>query len=117
MKKIVSKCLLVGLGWCAALAGAAEANLVVKVPFSFIAGSTVLPAGDYAISQDERGAYVQITNVQTRMSVITVPEARVSADGKDRSAVQFIRVGGQYHIKVVRIAGTPGFLMHTSAPR
>ena len=89
-------------------------RVIVQVPFAFVAGSVRLPAGQYTVTQNDAEKAVYITNVQSGVSIVALSEADVANTGGTQTSVNFVKVGNEYFMKVVRIAGSQGFLMHTS---
>ncbi len=114
MKTTILKCLL-ALGVTAlGVFGAPVRRVIVQVPFNFVAGSSRLPAGSYAVAQDDADRAVYITNLQTGTGVVVLAEGSTGGQDAMRTTVNFVKVNNEYFMKVVRIAGASGFLMRTS---
>lgn len=112
--KTYSKCVLaLAFAFCASLAMAAgpSRGVIVQVPFSFIAGSTKLPAGQYSVMQDETQNLVYLVNHATGASVALLPESNLTGSIQTHPSVNFVKVGGNYVMKVVHTAEGQGFSM------
>jgi hypothetical protein len=114
MKKLVSNCVLAlaAVLFTGAAFGAGT-GITVHVPFDFVAGTAKLPAGNYYVSQDD-SSVVFITNLQTRTSFAMMPEASVSSGFSAQPGVSFVKVDGNYIMKVVRVESGRGFQMRTA---
>ena len=111
MKKLVSMCVLtLAAVLSAGSAFGAGTGITVHVPFDFVAGTAKLPAGDYQVAQDDSGV-VMITNLQTRTSFATMPESSVATGYGAQPGVSFVKTGGNYYMKVVRVESGRGFQM------
>ena len=114
MKKLVSMCVLaLAAVLSAGSAFGAGTGITVHVPFDFVAGTAKFPAGDYHVSQDD-SSVVFITNLETRRSFAMMPESMVSPGFPAQPGVSFVKAGGNYFMKVVRVEGGRGFLMRTA---
>jgi hypothetical protein len=114
MKKLVSMCVLaLAAVLSAGSAFGAGTGITVHVPFDFVAGTAKFPAGDYYVSQDD-SSVVFITNLQTRTSSAMMPESSVATGYSAQPGVSFVKVGGNYFMKVVRVESGRGFLMRTA---
>lgn len=90
--------------------GFAQNNNVVsvKVPFDFVAGPTVLPAGNYSFHEERSGVlYINSPERHKGIVVLTSPEASVTTS--ETSAVRFDMVNGQYSLTEVKMAGEPTY--------
>lgn len=101
---------LVFLGLCAASARAGE--VIVKVPFPFVAGGRTLPAGEYVMQpagQDPAVMLIRGENANHGSSafVLTIP-----ADGHDpagdKPSLTFTRVENQYRLSTIWESGSEG---------
>jgi hypothetical protein len=95
------------LGMFAASARAQE-GIVAKVPFPFVVHGRELPAGRYAITQDE-GA-LKVLGLDNTSAIFTMT---ISADGLDpagsQPALVFIRYENEYLLSQVWDSRTEGF--------
>lgn len=84
---------------------------VVKVPFQFIVGDSVLPAGSYRISpQAADWSVVFITNLNGAPAALVATEGLASSEPtpKDDSKVSFTRYAGHYFLQAVAVPGRDG---------
>jgi hypothetical protein len=85
---------------------------VVKIPFKFIVGDQLLPAGSYRIAPQTAGwTVVSIANVDGKSKAVT---AFISAQGLppvsagNDTHVQFAAYHGQYFLQEIVVAGGEG---------
>ena len=114
MKTRILKCLFALSATALAVTAAPVRRVIVQVPFAFVAGSSRLPAGQYAVSQDQADKAVYVTNLQTGTAVVVLAEGSMAASDGNRTSVNFVKVGNDYFMKVIRIAGSDGVLMRTA---
>jgi hypothetical protein len=89
----------------AALAG--DTELVAHVPFAFVVGNSVLPAGDYTVSRESNDASVlAISSTDRKQFVNTLTIPTSSEESADQSALVFDKVGDQYFLARVMPAGS-----------
>ncbi len=110
MKKMLFAMLVIGLvGFAGPRPASAQGPTLVKVPFSFIVGNTVLPAGSYRLSADTQDASMLIvSNTQGK------PVAAFAATGWARNPnpmdpqahVAFKNVDGQMFLYQVSMPGS-----------
>ena len=95
---------VLGLG-AAAIAGAEE-RVIVHVPFSFIVGTTQLPAGDYVITQDyaDNENVLAIESTDGREAVYALSIA-ASAPRPSHSELTFEKFENQYFLSKVSSEG------------
>jgi hypothetical protein len=101
----------------AAMASAQMHRVTVSVPFSFVAGSQSLPAGDYTIELNLEKDIVQVRSGDrfgAVLGAITVTNSDLTA-APDKSYVTFRHYGGQYFLAEIWSQGagqvlTPGRL-------
>jgi hypothetical protein len=92
----------------ASIARAAEDQVVVRVPFSFIVGDTRLPAGAYIVKEmSEDLSVVSIASMDGRHSVLTMTIALPGDEAAVQPEVVFEKFGGQYFL--ARVLGDDGF--------
>lgn len=114
MKTRILKCLCaIGLATVAVTAAPVR-RVIVQVPFAFVAGSSRLPAGQYVVAQDDADRTVYVTNLKTGAAVVVLGEGNLASSDGLRTSVNFVKVNDEYFMKVVRVAGSSGFLMRMS---
>ena len=100
----IAKSSLVVLSLLLSVAGAHAQSVRAKVPFAFKVGSTQLPAGTYAISNEMGTNFVMVRNVQTGSSVTAL--GRQESPSKKTNMLIFHRYGSQYSL--TSILGSQG---------
>ena len=92
---------VIGLGLRARAQG--EDTVVTKVPFDFVVGGKVLPAGTYRVSRAQRytgSRELEITSYETRASVFVIPT--VFDDVQSGSAkLNFEHLGDNYFLSAI----------------
>jgi len=90
---------IVGLGLSAR--AQEEGTVIAKVPFDFVAGCKVLPAGTYRVSRVNTGSReLEISSYETRTDVFLIP--RVFADVQSGHArLNFEHVGDKYFLSTI----------------
>jgi hypothetical protein len=81
---------------------------LVKVPFKFIVGGTLLPAGSYRISaQTQDAAILLVSNLDRKdIGAMAVTQALVNPSSNDGTVhVAFKNYGGQYFLSTVSMPG------------
>lgn len=118
MKKSFLRILLVLAGF-AAITITAKAQepdqLLVKVPFSFVAAGQTHPAGEYKVTRlrDEGPRVLLLVNLENRSDVvILLPESQETAHGKVQ--LDFTTVGNQHFLSRVE---TADYTYHLSVPQ
>ncbi len=99
------------VGALALAGGAASAQgtqSTVKVPFQFVVGDTVLPAGAYVVTTIGEGLNLLCVRSVDSESVATaiVNLAAPSADSSN-AKFEFNKIGGQYFLSSVSTPGVP----------
>ena len=91
-------------------------SLRAEVPFNFVVGDKVYPAGEYALKTFGNGnALLSVACRSTKESVLTLPYPITSAMPAKHSALIFQRVGDAYFLQQVWKAGSPiGMGLHLS---
>jgi hypothetical protein len=84
-------------------------TLRVTVPFAFTAGSAILPAGDYVISQQD-SQILTIGGKGGSAILMTMPQGQ-SADPR-KSNVTFGRTSKGNTLLEVQMSGRPSVIMH-----
>ena len=105
MKQQLASALLIILGLFGLAVGAkAETHreVIVTIPYDFVAGGRTLPAGTYTVSRlsDDRLAGLSIVSQEQRSGVLVLAnqfEDRTADDAKFR----FERVGGMYFLRSI----------------
>jgi hypothetical protein len=78
-----------------------DAEVIVTVPFEFVAGGQTLPAGKYIVSRNRPDAHSGITLRSNDNVALMLP---VTVDGTsvvDQPKLAFERVGGEYFLSKV----------------
>ena len=108
----------------AAMASAQTVQRVtVTVPFSFVAGSHDLPAGDYTIELNhEEGTMILCSEDRSGNNAVMLARNSERADNLDRSYAIFQRYGAHYFLAAVWSQGrgqilTPGKLVRELASK
>jgi len=93
---------IVGLGLSSR---AQEQDTVVSnVPFEFVAGGQVLPAGNYRVQRVRPfsgSTGLQISNYETRASVFVMPTVFDAAQS-DNAQLNFEHLGGKYFLSAIK---------------
>ena len=102
-------CLLIVLAGVAGLIVAAKAEtidqLVVKVPFPFVAAGQTFPAGEYAISRVrfEAPGILLLSSRENRASGVMI-RAQAQDPAHNRPKLAFLKVGDQHFLSQVETA-------------
>jgi len=104
---------LLALAMSVALSMSAAANahttqLKVAVPFDFMAGDTVLPAGDYDVQSTDTwgGKALSIHNVTSNAGTLILSDSCQMAKTSDSNKLVFYRYGNRYFLAEVWTANT-----------
>ena len=104
---------LLALAMSAALGMSATAyaqttQLKVAVPFDFIAGDTVLPAGNYDVESIDTwgGKALSIHNVTSNAGTLLLSNSCQMAKTSDSNKLVFYRYGQRYFLAEIWTAGT-----------
>ena len=102
-------------GFAAGAKAETHREVIVNIPYEFVAGGRTLPAGTYTVSRlsDNRSGSLLIASYQQQSGVFVLPyqfENRPSDDAK----VSFERVGGMYFLRSI---GTRDGVYTLSLPR
>ena len=73
------------------------------IPFQFVAGQTILPAGDYRVKVEAGSAWMQIVNADGKaaLQVLAVPAQAKAAPAT--GSLEFQRNGDTYVLTAVRV--------------
>ncbi len=103
--RLSSTIALLGFGAMAASASTPGGKFRVDVPFDFIAGKTVLPAGDYTVTCDRVPGLVQFTDQKGHIWVaLNVREQSRNVEAK-KSSVTFNHRGDEYFLAGIKRRG------------
>lgn len=103
LKTSACLCGLLALAWSAA---AQSPVARVRVPFSFMAGGILLPAGEYSIDKQEASGVLLIHGGPGRaVAVLTVP-VTVSPQATE-TKLHFDRHGGNFYLTGIQFADAP----------
>jgi hypothetical protein len=83
--------------------GGDTSTLHVNVPFSFTAGKTVMPAGEYTVYEND-AHLLTIRGVKSAVMVLAAPGTESDSE---TSALSFERTGKGFSLRTVRAAGRP----------
>ena len=105
MKQQLARVLLMIIGLFALVAEAkAETHreVIVKIPYEFVAGGRTLPAGTYTVSRlsDDRLAGLSIVSREQRSGVLVLPNQFENRSADD-TKISFERVGGMYFLRSI----------------
>ncbi len=103
-------------GGLLALAGtmSAESALVnVNVPFSFVAGGKVMPAGEYTISEPSNGGILLIRGNQPNSTALALA-VNSGQSSANKAGVTFNRRGSDVVLSSVEVPGGSTFTLVTS---
>lgn len=87
--------------------------LKANIPFEFMVGSKMLPAGSYEFTVDQGRNVVTLRNMDTGKSMVTSIVTLLAADPGFQGNVTFDTVGEKKALEAVYVAGT-GFLLHAT---
>ena len=82
-------------------------NVAVNIPFEFIVGRTVLPAGPYTVRiGDPRSGILRIESADGGPSMWVLTHTACASHSMSESSLVFNRYGNQYFLSKVWTAGT-----------
>src|SRR5665213_110079 len=94
--------MLLALGSASVARAQEPAVLAAHVPFAFIVGNTVLPAGNYIVKSDpDDDAMVAIQSTDGRQFVDTLTIPPSSENSSGQAQLVFKKVGNQYFLAQV----------------
>ena len=79
-------------------------TVVTNVPFAFVAGGRVLPAGTYRVSRVDstsRSRELEISSYETRASVFVIPTVFDDVQS-DKAQLNFEHLGGTYFLNAIK---------------
>src|SRR5262249_39242850 len=104
MKVMRSAFLGLGLLLAVSAAQAQEPRVKANIPFDFVVGDRVLPAGEYTVSQ-VTGEAIAILSEDRKANALTVTSACASADSSKSTRLVFHALGGRYFLSQIWVAG------------
>jgi hypothetical protein len=110
MKLLKSTLLFGGLLAIATSLSAESAILNVKVPFSFVAGGKVMPAGSYTIEQPSNGGVLLIRGDQPN-STAMVLSVNAGPTNLTHAGVTFSRQGSAVVLSNIDVPGGPSYAL------
>jgi hypothetical protein len=112
MKLLKSTLLFGGLLALATSLSAESAILSVKVPFSFVAGGKVMPAGSYIIEQPSNGGVLLIRGDQPN-STAMVLSVNAGPTNLNHAGVTFSRQGSAVVLSNIDVPGGASYALFT----
>lgn len=85
--------------------GQAVDQIVLKVPYDFVAAGRTLPAGTYRVNRLREGdpSVLILSSFENRASAFVLPTTHVSSSG-DKVQVIFEQVGGEHFLSKIETA-------------
>jgi hypothetical protein len=109
MKKYAKTLLAIAflLGFTSVVKAESQDGVIVNMPFDFVAGAKLLPAGTYMVrsSSDDRASTLVISSRDHGTSMFVLPYVSESAV-TDKPLLSFEQVGGQYFLSTIQTAET-----------
>lgn len=107
MKYQLGNALLILTTLCGLVVGAtAETHreVIVTIPYEFVAGGRTLPSGTYIVSRlsNDRLSGLSIASHEQRSGVLVLPNHFENRPGDD-TKIRFERVGGMYYLNSIEI--------------
>ena len=103
---VIAAAMVIALG-SASAAQAQETRLVAHVPFAFIVGSSVMPAGEYVVKDEsDNDSVLAIASADGRRFATTLTIPASSDDSSGQAQLVFDKVGSQYFLARVMPAGS-----------
>jgi hypothetical protein len=107
--------LILAAGFLAAAAVADAAPLQVRVPFQFVAGKTLLPAGDYQVTVSADSSRLKLARMNgEHVAFLAGLPARTA--GTQATEIQFRKVGNAYVLSRVSEGRRTGWEMPAAFP-
>jgi hypothetical protein len=103
MKSLRSILAVLAVLLTAVTASAQQSKVTATVPFNFVAGDRVYPAGDYAFTNN--GNVLQIKKAEAAAGVMTLSQACESLNPSENTKLVFHRMGGYYILRQIWVAG------------
>jgi len=106
MKVMRSAFLGLGLLLAVSAAQAQEPRVKANIPFDFVVGDRVLPAGEYQVSEmSTSGAFIAILSEDRKANALVVTSACATSGPSNSSKLVFHAIGGRYFLSQVWTAG------------
>ena len=105
MKLLRTFALGLGVLLAAASSYAQETRVKGNVPFDFIVGNQMLPAGDYSIKSLGSGSAVAIRNEDQGKASLTLTQSCRKASAAKKTVLVFHRVGERYFLSQIWTEG------------
>lgn len=116
MTKMIRTLVGVSLLLTAAAASAQVTNeLRVNVPFQFVAGTRVMPPGEYRLRLNEENDIVRLDAPDSKGSYLLMPRVESASDG--RSYIRFRQYGEQWFLEQISTEGVEQELFPGKAER
>jgi len=77
-------------------------TLKADVPFDFVVGGNLLPAGEYSIVEDAGSVAMIVRNESTEQSVIVLTNHASKKPGSENPALVFHLAGDRYYLAAVK---------------
>jgi hypothetical protein len=108
MKKYLVRIATAAFALAALAAGAkalASDQLIVNIPYEFVAAGKTLPAGTYRVNRldDASGSQLVLSSYENRVGVVVVSTEREDARG-DKPSFTFQEIGGQHFLSRIETA-------------
>lgn len=86
--------------------GQAADQVVVNIPYEFVAGGKTLPAGSYRINRvsDKNERALVISSFENRAAVVVLPVEVAGKTGAEQPSVSFQQVGEQHLLSKIQTA-------------
>ena len=104
MNKTIARLLTLSIVSMAPIVSAST-NLEVKVPFTFVAGHSTLPAGQYEISIDDNKHVICIKDSSGHFSMFLLTEPTEGPTVRADSKVVFTHRGDEYSLSALWVVG------------
>jgi hypothetical protein len=86
---------------------ASNEKLVAQVPFEFVLGNKVVPAGEWIVqSASMDSKVIQIRNTDAAVNMLSMPLLVESKQAPAKCTLVFHRYGSNYFLSEIKIAGT-----------
>ncbi len=109
MKKVIAVMALM-LAGCVVLSAAPPAQMRAHIPFAFLAGEHLHPAGDYLLEVNSDFQCISLRSAgSTEVERVSFDGKRVARSGQDRSKgfLRFERYGATYTLHAVGVPEAP----------
>ena len=109
MKKTISKTMIVMFAALSlvstSLMAASAFSMRMKIPFSFVAGDKVFPAGEYTVKTGIMPNSVWIRSEDASKNLVLLSYPTVAQQSEGESWLRFNRYGDRYFLSQILIAG------------